>query len=464
MIDLNQIDFGRLDAESDFKLAEYFVETGAVDAVLRGKQLVLGRKGTGKTALFIHLKGKLPAVVVDLDLNEYLFSTHRALKEAGVAESGAYTSAWKLLIFTAMLGSLEARLTRSEKSDLGQIVHDLQMADKRGRFAKILGWLKRVKRVDLPNAGELGGLGGIELSDAHETYLGADFIAAVIKLEELAKRVIVREPVTVLVDRIDDVWDGSQEAKDFIVGGLKAMRCINLLDRKAESASVILFLRTDLWQQVLFNDRNKISQDIEYLNWNDEDLISVIEARIAKSLGQESASWTSVFFEGEMRQRARSRTYVLKRTMGRPRDIVAYATFALEEARRQKHAEVLAEDLYASETRYSQHILDELSDEVGPTMEKLPNVLSVFKAIGKRSFRWEDWFLRAEQQGLEEAKAREILTQMFEASVIGMLEVGGGGGGSRSIYRYQDSYLQPHEGSLMQVHLAVAKALGLRDS
>lgn len=463
-MDLATVDLGRFDAESDTKLIDYFVETGAAWSVSHGKQLVLGRKGSGKTALFVHLKEKLDATVVDLDLNEYLFSTHKTLREVGVAESSAHTSAWKLLIYVAMLASVRTKLALPEKTKFDKIVADLQLADKRGRFAQLLGWLKRVKRVDLPNVGDLASLGGIELTDGPDQSIGADFIAALVELESLANRVMAREPITVLIDRIDDVWDGSEGARHLITGALKAMRSINLHPRKAESASVILFLRTDLWQQVAFNDRNKMSQDIEYLLWSDEELVAVIEARIQSSTGDAGAKWNSVFFDGEMRQRARSTTYVLKRTMGRPRDIVAYGTFALEEARKNHHELVLAEDIYASESRYSRHILDELTDEIASSPPDFARVLATLKALGKRSFNWDDWFSRALTQGLEKGEAESALGQLFEASVVGLLEVGGGGGGSRSRYRYQDNYLQPREGALMQVHLAVTKELGLKDS
>lgn len=330
---LDDIDLGRLDAESDSKLADYFIETGAAGRVLSGKQLVLGRKGTGKTALFVHLKGKLEGVVVDLDLNEYLFSVHRSLRESGVTADSSYTSAWKMVIFASMLGSVSDAMNFGQKSKFRSIMDRLQLDGSRGASAKILGWLRNVKRIELPSAPTVGNLGGIEFQDREASHVGTDFVGAVVELEALAKEVLATTKVTVLIDRIDDVWDGTKESKDFIVGALKAVRSIGLEPHATRSAPVVLFLRTDLWDQVVFNDRNKMSQDIEYLTWEDEDLVRVVERRIESSTEGRVSSWTDVFFDGEMRQRASSRTYMVKRTMGRPRDIVAYSTFALEAAR-----------------------------------------------------------------------------------------------------------------------------------
>ena len=59
MVDIEKVEMGKLDAETDRNLQEFFVETGAVAAVKKGKYLVLGRKGSGKTALFLYLRDHL---------------------------------------------------------------------------------------------------------------------------------------------------------------------------------------------------------------------------------------------------------------------------------------------------------------------------------------------------------------------------------------------------------------------
>ena len=57
------IDLGGFDAESDHKLAEDFIETPVVGAALKGrKQFFLGRKGSGKSALFSQMAKALSRV------------------------------------------------------------------------------------------------------------------------------------------------------------------------------------------------------------------------------------------------------------------------------------------------------------------------------------------------------------------------------------------------------------------
>ena len=67
---VKELDFGRLDAESDRSILNYFVQTGSVEEIKEGKYLVLGRKGSGKTAIFKYLEKEEHTKdnVVSLDL------------------------------------------------------------------------------------------------------------------------------------------------------------------------------------------------------------------------------------------------------------------------------------------------------------------------------------------------------------------------------------------------------------
>jgi len=70
---LKDIDLGVIDAESDYRLSDYFVTTPYVKSALAGQRtLLLGRKGSGKSALFSQLtrliveSGQAPTEVISL--------------------------------------------------------------------------------------------------------------------------------------------------------------------------------------------------------------------------------------------------------------------------------------------------------------------------------------------------------------------------------------------------------------
>jgi hypothetical protein len=326
-------------------------------------------------------------------------------------------------------------------------------------------WLRRVRRVDLPNIEGIAGLGGLEVDAPEEAALDVSAARALNTLEELLAQYAKTKPTTVLIDRLDDAWDGSQESLDLITGAVRATRQLAISLRQAGPAPVITFLRTDLWEKLSFNDRNKMSQDTIYLDWDSDQLAGVIDRRIQKSAGvREGEAWETIFTTVEMRQRMSPKTYITKRTVGRPRDIVAFCTFALKVALDADHTHIEKADIYAAEQRYSKHMLEELRDEIERHVSDYGAVINSLKTIGKRTFAADEWVEAARQNGLTKTPAEEALEQLFEASLVGVHRTGGATGGSGSVFRYQDRHLRSNTDAPLQVHLAFVRELGLRDS
>lgn len=464
---LGRIDFGRFDAESDPNILDYFLVTGTARQAAEGAQLVIGRKGSGKTALFRHLSDRLAVQgrVIDLDLAEYVFRVHRGLIEQGLGRSFAYTSSWRLLILTAMYLEVRKSLGWQTRRAGDAALRTLGLGPNSGPFRAMLEWFGRVRRVDLPSIEGLAGLGGIEIAAPDEAALDVTSAAALTELEKIVGEASRAEPITVLVDRLDDAWDGSDDSLDLITGAVRATRQIAVRFAQTGPAPVITFLRTDLWEKLSFNDRNKMSQDTIYLDWDVDGLAGVVDRRIHKSGGvPEGDGWDAVFSPQEMRQRMSPKTYITKRTVGRPRDIVAFCTFALREARSQGRTQIEKPDIYAAEQQYSKHMLEELRDEIEGHVSDYGLVINTLKTIGKRTFSSDEWLSAAANNGLEAADAEEALEQLFEASLVGVHRTGGASGGSGSVFRYQDRHLRSSPDALLQVHLAFVRELGLRDS
>lgn len=462
---LQDLDFGRLDAESDPKLLDYFLVTGTVREVVDGAKLVVGRKGAGKTALFTHLAARLPSKVVELDLNDYVFELHRGFVQSGLTPDRAYTASWRLLIYTAMFAELRSAMPKALRKRGDDALRNLGVGKDRTIIQGMLDWLKRVRKVDLPSIEGIASVGGLEIEGEKTTPLSAETANDIKTLEEVLQVETARNKVTVLLDRLDDAWDGSKDSLNLIAGAVRATRDIAIALGQPRPAPVITFLRTDLWEKISFNDRNKMSQDIIYLDWNPDGLANVVDRRIHGSIGTEiGAGWDQVFTTGEMRQRASAKTYILKRAMGRPRDVVAFATFARAEALASSHRKIEAVDIYEAEKRYSKHILDELKDEIERHVSDFAIVINTLKSLKNRTFTTASWTKAALSNGLTELQASQALEQLFEASAVGIHGVGGASGGSGTIYRYQDRHLRSRDDAGLQVHLSLVRELGLKDS
>lgn len=459
--------FGRLDAESDANLLSYFLDTGLVGRIRdEAAKLVVGRKGSGKTALFRYLEQTLDATVVPLDLDEYVWEFHRGFTEQGLSGERAYAASWRLLIYVSAVTALRDSLERGENKKINSALGDLGVSADSGRVKAMLNWLKRVRRVDLPEVTGVGAAGGIELDPAAVAALATKTADAIRTLGDVLAEVCKRAPFVVLIDRIDDAWDGSDDSLDLIAGAIRATRDVGISHQNGNGLPpVVTFLRADLWERVSFNDRNKMSQDIVFLDWNTDQLGEVVGLRIARSLDIDQAdAWPAVFTTDEMRQRARAKTYLTKRTLGRPRDIVAFAEFARQEAARVGLDIIDAASIYEAEKRYSRHILDELKDEIDRHVSDFNAVTNALKALGARTFSDDAWIEACKANGIGAKEARNLLDALFETSIVGMHATGGAKGGSGTVYRYEDRHLRPTTDATLQVHLALVKELGLKDT
>ncbi|WP_137809023.1 MULTISPECIES: hypothetical protein [unclassified Gordonia (in: high G+C Gram-positive bacteria)] len=463
---LDSVSFGRYDAESDANLLDYFLQTGASEEALSGLQLIVGRKGSGKTALFKYLDKELAEAAISLDLQEYVFGVHYALVEDGVPTEFAYTASWRLLIVMAMYARMRDHMDRKSRTEADEVLVGIGFGSDRGAFAQMTGWLRRLRKLELPSIDGFATMGSVEVTEPDARLVDNETIKAIQQLETLVAENYENCPVTVLIDRLDDAWDGSGESLNLITGAVRATRQLSLRMKspKWRPAAVICFLRSDLWHAISFNDKNKMSQDMKFLEWDRDELIAVIERRIQATTGvPQGQAWDAVFSDVEMRQRAKSQTYLTKRTLGRPRDIIAFCDGAHRVAKRHGHNLIEPQDIYDYEPGYSRHLLDELRDEIERHVSDFNAVVKSLNALERRTFTRDRWFEVAVEKGMNEMQAEEALQALFEASAVGVYHAGGASGGSRSVYRYEDRFISSRDESMLQVHQGLLRELRLKE-
>jgi hypothetical protein len=243
---------------------------------------------------------------------------------------------------------------------------------------------------------------------------------------------------------------------------LKAARDLNLqLQVAGRPPAVLVFLRTDIFNELRFNDKNKMTADIEFLEWPDERLLDVAAARIALSLGvKREAAWDLVFSTEPMRQGARISSYILKRTMGRPRDVIAFCLACQDVA---KNDVVHTQEVYEAEAQYSRHIYDELDDEMHKQIPGSRRLLQALRSVGKMRFDLAAWHdsMKGIEIGATIEDARQRLKVLFDYSIVGVPRRGGVQRGTRFQFNYNDRLVEPDFDSEVTVHPALKKHLQL---
>jgi hypothetical protein len=468
------VDFGELDAESEKNLAGYFVDTGVLAKLASGlKQFIIGRKGSGKTALFRLATSatlKQPQVV-EVEFDQYPWEFHRQLKQSGMMAESAYEASWRFLLLLMMAKEWSEIAEDSVKRKAGELLHTILPNPNRGFWSSLLSRVRNPTKLALPGVTVAGqasvSLGSIDIGKEDATYAINVMSTHLGALADLASIAYPGQAVVIKVDRLDDGWDATPESKGLIIGELKAARALNQqLHHAGMPAPVITFLRSDIYQAVQFNDKNKMATSIERLEWTDERLMDVLVRRIAASLHIDPKdAWKAAFSESEMRQRARPQSYFIRRTMGRPRDVIAFAIHCRDVAVENQRSIVETADIYDAENRYSQHLLAELSDELHKQLPALATLLDTLRGLGRMSFMVADWIEAARRRSPEisETDAKAQLGTLYDASVVGVARVGGSKGGSQQVFTFTAAAPKPDFSGRIYVHPGLKKGLQLKE-
>ncbi len=462
---LEWIQFGKVSAERDENLSSYFYDNGALKGAIRNSTafLVLGRKGAGKTALFKHLNSNKSDFLDDGDIllsqsfEDYNWNIHAILADETKAASMVYKQSWKFVIYAESVQAIAKHFASAGTKAPKEIAAAAKM-------------LERIFDSPAPSVGKLIGRKMLQLSKLKLPSLGMDLMSEspgelsadagevtfenvkedaglkqrltenVGNITEILEKALKSDPswpkTFICFDRVDEAWDISSISSSMpVVAGLVAA---------AESINAdfggrlrpLVFLREDIFETLSINDLNKLRSDCgALLHWNRDGLSAMILRRVnffaaAKGLAPVS-SLDSLFDKAEMRQRQKPFAYILRRTMMRPRDLIAILTRTAE-SMKEKEEDPFSEDppkfeklecdsVYDAEPGYSEWLKNELLDE---WRVQKPIIDKLFQAIqnnGSTNITKEKFLesIRLLEPSTDEASAVGHLKFLFDNSIIG---------------------------------------------
>jgi hypothetical protein len=229
----------------------------------------------------------------------------------------------------------------------------------------------------------------------------------------------------------------------------------------------VVYLRTDLWDDLEFSDKNKISQTQTLrLEWSAESLMELINIRLKAKLSP-IANWECITDGDLMRGSQAKWDHIISRTFLRPRDVIRFLNAALTIARRRDDTPLLFSnrDIVSSREFYSAYLKEELDDEVLPHWPKWEQALRACSAISTVTFDKGDFEreFTTRTSDKNDKSADEALEMMYRFSIIGYSTRSGFGGSS---WTFQ--YIDPQAGwdngaSRFKVHLGLKEYAKLRE-
>ena len=466
--------FGKVDAESDYGLTEFFLETPSYRRIETQERLVVsGHKGAGKTAISSMLLNRAKTkrwsnfLAAGLDFRNYPWDIHDATCPAGSSDSERYAPLWEFLILVEL-----AKLIVREEAD---------PADPKARRAR-----KKLKRFIKRNWGDTESSVGQILSRA--TYkLTVQPEAFGFSLFSLSREKVPREQLAtslgniitwlkrmletalhressyfVLLDDLDGGFRAHEPStKDRLVGVLVAAREIRIWASTEKLPFVpVVFMRSDIYATLQFTAKNKITaEDLERIAWSDAEagpasLKRLIDQRIAAAIEyKERDPWSEVFAEELIGGRSLYE-FMVSRTHLRPRDMIKLANLCLEQANEDRAERIGARHVEAALPVYSGYLLDELADAAHQSVPDWEEHLMTLRRLGCTTFG-EDEFKAEHEHGSSTDTSGHALRDLYRFGAVGY-EQGG------SIVFAHDSDAGLDAGAMrFEVHPGLWDALGL---
>ncbi len=454
-------DFGGIDADADELLRECFQDHPAYMAAKAHERfLVLGRKGSGKTAIFKRLITEREPNVFSFGhtFDDYPWAYHDLQAQGGIPEERRYIHSWRYLINIG-LAKLLLNVDQSQPWDESAIeaLGDLEdfVVDSYGSRDPDLTQLFQPQK-------KLRFKGSLKLSIASiegETVLVKELPLHIQEVNRSVQQSVLtslnpEHDYYVCFDQLDlgFTTDDPRYAHRLIGLILAASDLWKAARDAGKRFSVVVFLRDDIYELLHFEDKNKITENnMVKVEWNqggdDLTLKGLMERRFGQVSGSEgNVPWDDLFDETkEMPGRQTKYAHICDRTFLRPRDMIKYCNevlVAYKGASNDGQPEPKFDNatVIAARPTYSAYLLRELDDEIAKHIPEYKEYLEVLKRVGSVHFSparfEEEWSKRA---SLKEMSSGKALEELFEFSVIGYLKSGGGGGGSKYVWRYLDA-------------------------
>lgn len=275
---ISEISWGDDSAECDPFLLDYFVASDAFQRLrAKSKSIVVGRKGSGKSALRKKLEQTFQEEIDThvVNLSPKFNSIRTILNDRDIADSFGqeifFQHTWLRQILLDCLCEVGHRAKGKYANDSLEFARRVSVELKRTskdlveNVADILGRLK----------GKAGSLGDFGLTLEHELRNVAEVDSLEHHLSNIAKS---GAKFVILVDDLDLGWNNSGVANNLLLGLLAA---INHLANLSKNLHVCVFLREDVYSILITQTQHSDKyRNIERIRWDKDGLLQILNERI----------------------------------------------------------------------------------------------------------------------------------------------------------------------------------------
>jgi hypothetical protein len=473
------IDWGEDEAKGDRNLERYFVQIPEMSGLTSGKyHYIIGRKGTGKTAIIEKLRAAASRDAMSLDrylsLKDFPLPVLRTLRDKNLRDKSQFVPIWSFLILVevaSMVAMDQGASPYELKAELADFL--AKNFPSQISFTNTLSTLERTNHTVSIAPQWLGS----QVSESTETGSISEihFQKVISIIIDKLKNISSDATYFLFIDELDEGYKaGDGFLRLMLLALLRSVENLSLETRTTGlNLRPIVALRSDIFDSLEDNDINKLDDHIVRLSWTSESttrysLFDVVSARIAASADPTSnSSWESLIDEadrpGFLPRDESLFDFIVSRTYLRPRDLIKFLKCCQKAPRKDR---LSFSTVLASEQAYSSWFQNEFRDEVQsflPVWRQTLQCLSRVRSKAVFNFIW----LRSElEQDPEIARwCREnkrevtnVINTLFDYSVIGSIDKT-----HRTSYRYMNPDASWRIDDVLTVHRGFRKQLRMLD-
>ncbi|MDR4459783.1 MAG: type IV secretory system conjugative DNA transfer family protein [Nitrospirales bacterium] len=445
---LTKLFIGDPTAENEMTtLSDYYLSTDEYQRALRGEvNLVVGRKGSGKTALFVQLRdtkrARKPNIVIDLKPEGFQLVKLKELVldflSAG-AQQHLITALWEYVLllevtYKVLEKDREVHLRNHTLTAPYQALRDFyghtelsQEGDFRERLTKLTDHLidEFFVKFDPKN----------DRSDKNaHLNVTTDQVTEILYQHDIRKLydslityLHLKEEVWLLFDNIDKGWnvEGISDA-DIVI-----LRCLINASRKMERElkgrkirfHAIVFVRDDVYSLLMQGSSDYGKEMRASLDWSDPDLLGeVLKRRIIFSLNANSKeeipdAWRHVCISHHSGEPWLS--LMAGRSLMRPRNLLKLFRYSLGYAINMEHQKIESEDITRGLRTYAQDLVVEVDRELSDVFPRAKKLVYEFSEENAE-FSHEELSTLIQCTGLDASTSERVITFLLYYGVLGV--------------------------------------------
>lgn len=397
---LEKFDLGASSAENELRdLHNYYLPTDGYRRAQRGEvRLVVGRKGSGKTALFMQVRDRMRSerdnVVLDLKPDGYrlIKFKDRVLK---LLEKGSFehtiTAFWDSLLWLETCHKVVERDRDSYLFRDGEAVASYRalaneyqkfgyeaQGDFAERMARLLG------RIENDYAQRFGDADARMLSNPQITELIYNSDIRTLQ-DRLLNYLSSKKVVWILFDNIDKGWSSRGINDDDLIIVKSLVEATRKLERRIQRGGVdahtLMFIRNDVFEILIDEMADRGKEPKALLDWTDSELLRQLILRRAMYHSEENVDsfeslWAQVcvsHIRGE-----ETSQYLIDRSLMRPRYLIDLINHCRGMAITLGHERIDADDIDKGMAIFSSDLIADLSHEIRDVYPQGEDLLYAF--------------------------------------------------------------------------------------